>query len=331
MFTQAKSSPAWVPSARRYPARPPLSTTSGTAHARPATASAATGRVRIQPRPARALMNQREREERHRQPDGLHAYAGGESRRRSRRPTSRRRSRRPCRISTCATSAAARPGRSLMGRSPDSQNSGDAASSAARPDGRAAIARDADFAANTRAAATSATAAGERRPQAERQRLGRRLAQGRADRRDDRQQRPAERDVDRRAGRMRLMPRGIEIAQSQREVDRVDVFERRGERRKVGRQIGGGDQQRPTPNSRTPNLGVGLGRPWELAVGSWSFSGGPEADTFIQAAHPIPLQVDCDVLVADRAKLADDPLAHRGLEARASISSRPNSRRASAS
>src|SRR5687768_13565833 len=39
-----------------------------------------------------------------------------------------------------------------------------------------------------------------------------------------------------------------------------------------------------------------------------------EADPFIQAAHPISLQVDRDVLIADVGQLADDPLPHVGLE-----------------
>src|SRR5688572_26993792 len=41
---------------------------------------------------------------------------------------------------------------------------------------------------------------------------------------------------------------------------------------------------------------------------------GAEADPFIQAAHPIPLQVDCDMLIAQRAQLAHDAVAHVRLE-----------------
>ena len=43
-------------------------------------------------------------------------------------------------------------------------------------------------------------------------------------------------------------------------------------------------------------------------------SGRAETDTFIQAAHPIPLQIDRDVLVADGAKLADDSFANVEIE-----------------
>ena len=95
---------------------------------------------------------------------------------------------------------------------------------------------------------------------------------------------------------MRLVPRRIEVAQAEREVDRVDVFERRGERRKVRREI----QRRQIGQNRLAKRATRSDR--------------TEADTFIQAAHPIPLQVDRDVLVADRAQLADDPIAHVGLE-----------------
>src|SRR5688572_3492147 len=52
-------------------------------------------------------------------------------------------------------------------------------------------------------------------------------------------------------------------------------------------------------------------RSWGLGV---SGSGRAKADTFIEAAHPIPLQVDRDVLVAERAQLADDSLADLRVE-----------------
>ena len=42
-----------------------------------------------------------------------------------------------------------------------------------------------------------------------------------------------ERDEDRIAGRMRLVARDVEVAHAEREVDRVDVFERRREEREV--------------------------------------------------------------------------------------------------
>ena len=43
---------------------------------------------------------------------------------------------------------------------------------------------------------------------------------------------------------MRLMLRGIEIAKPQREVDRIDVFERRRDERRVRGKIGRSDDVR---------------------------------------------------------------------------------------
>src|SRR5688572_29506337 len=53
---------------------------------------------------------------------------------------------------------------------------------------------------------------------------------------------------------------------------------------------------------------------YAAAISSATRSGRAKTDTFIQAAHPIPLQVDRDVRVAERAQLADDPLAHIRIE-----------------
>ena len=60
---------------------------------------------------------------------------------------------------------------------------------------------------------------------------------------------------------MRLMPGRIEVAQPEREVDRVDVFERRSEQRQVRRKVGGGNDEcelsagrRRTPSFRLPIL-----------------------------------------------------------------------------
>ena len=50
---------------------------------------------------------------------------------------------------------------------------------------------------------------------------------------------------------------------------------------------------------------------WELGV---PLVGRPETDTFIQAAHPISLEVDRDVLIPDGAELLHDALPGLGLE-----------------
>jgi len=63
-----------------------------------------------------------------------------------------------------------------------------------------------------------------RRPDRQRPGLGSR-ARRRRDALDDGQRDAPEQHVDRIAWRMRLMQRRIEMAQSEREVDRIDVFE----------------------------------------------------------------------------------------------------------
>ena len=56
---------------------------------------------------------------------------------------------------------------------------------------------------------------------------------------------------------------------------------------------------------------------------------GIQTDTFIEAAHPIPLKIDRDVLVADLPNLANDPRAKRRDRALATSSSPAISSRAS--
>src|SRR5262245_29042147 len=83
----------------------------------------------------------------------------------------------------------------------------------------------------------------------------------------------------------------------------------------------GGRNQRwtTTKTSATHNSQLPRGRlpTWEL--GSWELgvlgrSGGMKADTFIQAAHPIPLRVHRHVIVAKGAQLANDTRVEVGLE-----------------
>ena len=81
----------------------------------------------------------------------------------------------------------------------------------------------------------------------------------------------------------------------------------------------------PSLAKRIQHLASANSRAGSCEVGRWEFSqAGSETDAFIQAAHPIPLQVDRDVLVANRAQLAHDPLAHFGIERARGISARPN-------
>ena len=61
---------------------------------------------------------------------------------------------------------------------------------------------------------------------------------------------PAERDVDRRSRRVRLMTGDVEVSQPEREVDRIDVFERGCEIREVEREIENGDRDDRPRNGR---------------------------------------------------------------------------------
>ena len=86
------------------------------------------------------------------------------------------------------------------------------------------------------------------------------------------------------------MPRGIEIAQPEREVDRVDVFERRRERRQVRRQIGSGDAT-PTGHADTSQLGIGS---VTLDLGRWSFAGRRRTPSFrLPILYPCRSIVTC--------------------------------------
>ena len=61
---------------------------------------------------------------------------------------------------------------------------------------------------------------------------------------------PAERDVDRISRRVRLMTGDVEVAQPEREIDRIDVFERGCEIREVEREIENGDRDDRPRNGR---------------------------------------------------------------------------------
>ena len=59
-------------------------------------------------------------------------------------------------------------------------------------------------------------------------------------------------DVEGIAGRMRLVQRRIDMAQSEREVDRIDVFERRRKVREVGREKDQGKRGQPAAHGVRP-------------------------------------------------------------------------------
>ena len=91
------------------------------------------------------------------------------------------------------------------------------------------------------------------------------------------------------------MVRDVEVAHPEREVDRVDVFERRDEIRQV--------REREDQRQRAERARESLD--------------GSQPQRFVEAAEPVALQVDRDVLIAERAQLA-----RRGAAATAGSSAR---------
>ena len=234
MSTHAKSSPACDPSARRYPDTPPVSIeqrnrpTPGTPRRRrpPRARGDAT-------RPGPRVADQDAEQERRRQRRGLHADAGREAGHRA-HPT---------------TSSAGDAGRARSAPARRAPPPGPACRSAAgrRRSKRAAPSASSDTAPATSARARARPLAGkhvlERAAEHRRRDDGERAAERATTRPAPRPRRAAaasdgaeprergerevaEADVDGIAGRMRLMQRRIEVPQAEREVDRVDVFER---------------------------------------------------------------------------------------------------------
>src|SRR6266566_1333118 len=78
------------------------------------------------------------------------------------------------------------------------------------------------------------------RPDRQRLRLRRSAGRG-CDALDNRQRHAPEQHVDGIAGRVRLMQRRIEVAQAERKVDRIDVFQGWRQKRKMRREIEDGD------------------------------------------------------------------------------------------
>ena len=159
----------------------------------------------------------------------------------------------------CAASASARPGRSLIGRTARSRR-------AARPALRRAVAARAAGSSAAMAASPRARARSAAKPSIEQERQRQRRQQ-----REQRQRRAsiadaqrrhagacprcaaidfAERDVDGIAGRMRTMVGDIEVANAEREVHRVDVFERGG--------ATNGRWARPTTRASAASARVGV-------------------------------------------------------------------------
>ena len=155
-----------------------------------------------------------------------------------------------------AASAHARPGRSLIGRTARYQNNGHDAAMAAAPTAAMSSerhgARSASWPALPRQvncpymqddredpAPASESTASARASIAEARRAGAEPDDGRRD--------LAERDVDGITRRVRAMRRDVEVAHAEREVDRIDVFERRGEKRDVRERE---DQRQSAPASR---------------------------------------------------------------------------------
>ena len=134
-------------------------------------------------------------------------------------------------ISASAHIAAAKPSMSLSGRSAVNQKSGEAATTSvahrarsSRPSRRRKSRNSAGIAAAPPIALQIASPRGDAASTpAARSAAGRRLGQ---------------RDVDRIAGRMRLVLRDVEVPDAEREVDRVDVLERPGQEREVREQEG---------------------------------------------------------------------------------------------
>ena len=155
---------------------PPDSTSSGTAHTRPpAPGGHGLERRRAAASPARP---QQQRERRHGQQRRLHADAGGKAG--HQRAGDQRRAAVSCRtISASDSSASARPGMSLRGRTPEIENSGASGGQRRRPPPQRAgpARRSGDrSAAKITPRQTTASAPAERRQQRQRHRFGRQPA-----------------------------------------------------------------------------------------------------------------------------------------------------------
>ncbi len=131
---------------------------------------------------------------------------------------------------------------SLIGRRPVSQNSGVTARSTAPQNPTAARALPIGrHPAKQSGRGDDRERPAECGPDRQRQRIGTDVRQSGRDHVNDRERDAADGHEDRISRRMRLMQRGIEVVQSECEVDRVDVFEGGRQERQVREQPHGCD------------------------------------------------------------------------------------------
>ena len=129
----------------------------------------------------------------------------------------------------CAASAMPRPGMSLSGRSAVNQNSGDATTTSVASAARRSRSASAAVRSSSSMLLNSATKRKHRQRAEQRAPQGQRAGVGWP----HRVRQFSERDEDGISRGMRLVLRWIEVAHAEREVHRVEIFERRREKRQV--------------------------------------------------------------------------------------------------
>ena len=237
-------SAAWPAKAARYCASPPLAMSSGIAHAStpienvialPSSAPRRAASRAIEQHHARAAeasarssacacRRRAPRSARRRQSIGpTRAIAAGSA------PSARRRRTNADARHACAASAMPRPGMSLSGRSAVNQNSGDATTTSVASAAR----RSRSASAAVRSSASMLLKQRHQRKHRQRAEQGAPQRQRTGVGRPHRVRQFAERDEDGISRRMRLMLRRIEVAHAEREVHRVEIFERRRQKRQV--------------------------------------------------------------------------------------------------
>jgi len=113
-------------------------------------------------------------------------------------------------------------------------------------------------------------------------------------------------------------PRDLFVVRALRRTRQVDL-DVDGASRAPSRQTGAAPGARTVSSIPLTALNSGARRsraaspPWH-AVATAARSGLAKTNPFIEAAHPIPLRINQDVLVAERAEFHDDVVAHVGFE-----------------